>query len=184
MGSSELSGREWWRANQAKYPNSRDVSDLEPTFGSDVVRFMRELRQAGASVMITSTRRNAARAYLMHYSWKVAYGDVEPDEVPRFPGVNLRWDHGDAAASRENAREMMNLFGMAHIAALKSNHILGKAIDMDITWKGPLVLSSSKVKIDGPPCSGQNRDLHSIASKVFNVRKLVSDPPHWSANGR
>jgi hypothetical protein len=33
MGSAELSGREWWRSNQGKFPNGRDLADLEPTFG-------------------------------------------------------------------------------------------------------------------------------------------------------
>ena len=30
----------------------------------------------------------------------------------------------------------------------------------------------------------QNRELHEIGGTVFGVRKLLSDPPHWSYNGR
>ena len=187
MGSAELSGHEWWRANQARFPNSRDIVDLEPTFGEDVARFIRSLRQAGADVRVRSTRRSAARAYLMHYSWKVAYGEVAPDEVPTFSGVRIIWDHGDAKASQAAAREMVNLFGMVHVAALKSNHIVGKAIDMDVSWKGSLSLSASgpgQTPIDSTPRSGQNKELHEIATTVFRVRKLASDPPHWSSNGK
>ena len=36
---------------------------------------------------------------------------------------------------------MVKLFGMAHIASLTSSHIRGKAIDMNIAWKGTLMIS-------------------------------------------
>lgn len=187
MATSNLSGKDWWRANQARYPNSREVDDLEPGFRSRVEAFLGSLRYAGASVVVNATRRNPIRAHLMHYSWRVAYGEVDPKDVPKLTGLDIEWDHGAIDGSRQAAKEMVNLFGMAHIASLTSNHIRGKAIDMNISWKGILVLSRPVpllTKIENLPRTGQNRELHETGSTVFGVRKLVSDPPHWSHNGR
>ena len=36
MANSNLSGKAWWHANQAKYPNSAEVDDLDPGFRSKV----------------------------------------------------------------------------------------------------------------------------------------------------
>ena len=81
---------------------------------------------------------------------------------------------------------MVKLFGMAHIASLTSNHIRGKAIDMNISWKDTLVITRPApllTRIESRPRTGQNRELHDIGA-TFGVRKLVSDPPHWSYNGK
>lgn len=183
----KLSGSAWWRANQGRYPNSRSTDDLESGFRSRVEDFLTALRAAGASVTVSSTRRNADRAFLMHYSWKVAYGEVDPADVPRRSGVEIDWDHGDVDKSREAAREMVRLFGMAHIASLTSNHISGRAIDMSIAWKGTLEVTRPAPllwRIESTPRSGDNRDLQELGASVFDVRKLRSDPPHWSYNGR
>lgn len=187
MGTSALSGKEWWRANQGRFPNSRDVANLEPGFRDRVERFIAALRSADATVSVSSTRRDATRAFLMHYSWNVAHGDTAPADVPARSGLDIQWDHGDDAISRQAAREMVNLFNMAHNAALNSNHIRGKAIDMDIRWSGELVLRRPApllVRISSTPRSGQNRELHQLGSDVFGVHKLASDPPHWSFNGK
>jgi len=186
MAAANLSGGDWWHANQAKYPNSREVDDLEPGFRSRVEDFIGSLRDAGASVTVKSTLRNASRAHLMHYSWKLTYGEVDPADVPKRTGVDIEWDHGDEEKSRQAAKDMVNLFGMAHIAALSSNHIKGKAIDMTIAWKSTLVLTKPApllTRIESRPRSGQNKELHEVGATVFGVRKLVSDPPHWSYNG-
>jgi hypothetical protein len=187
MGTSNLSGKDWWHANQSRYPNSREIGDLEPGFRSNVERFVASLRQAGATVVVSSTRRNAIRAYLMHYSWKIVNGKIDPREVPKRNGLSIEWDHGNIQESRRAAEEMVNLFGMAHIASLTSNHIKGKAIDMTISWKDVLVVTQPAplfAKIESSPRTGQNRKLHELGATVFDVRKLVSDPPHWSYNGR
>jgi len=185
--SSNLSGKDWWHANQARYPNSRKIDDLEASFRSDVERFINSLRNAGAIVVVSSTRRNAIRAHLMHYSWKIAHGTIDPRDVPKRSGLNIEWDHGNIEKSRKAAEEMVNLFGMAHIASLTSNHIRGKAIDMNISWKDRLVLTQPSplfIKIESTPRTGRNRELHKVGASVLGVRKLVSDPPHWSYNGR
>jgi len=187
MGTSNLSGKDWWHANQARFPNSHDVGDLEPGFRSRVEDFLASLREAGCTVNVASTRRNATRAFLMHYSWEVAYGAVDPADVPKRSEVDIDWDHGDLERSRQAAREMVNLFGMRHVASLRSNHIAGKAIDMNVSWRDVLMLTRPApllARIESQPRTGQNRELHEIGATVFGVRKLVSDPPHWSYNGR
>lgn len=185
---NNLSGEKWWRANQRHYPNSRQIDDLEADFGHKVKRFVSALRKGGATVNVSSTLRNRIRAHLMHYSWKVARGDVSPDRVPSTAGLDIEWDHGDLRKSRNAAQQMVNLFNMAHIASLTSNHIRGTAIDMTITWTGELTLDvpgmEDQVTIRGGPRNGnRNRELHRIGSE-FGVLKLWKDPPHWSHNGR
>ncbi|HEV8303690.1 MAG TPA: hypothetical protein VGQ25_01900 [Gemmatimonadales bacterium] len=186
--ATSLSGKDWWHANQARYPNSRDTADLDPEFQARTERFIRSLRAAGATVVINSTRRNAIRAHLMHYSWKVGHGDIDPAEVPRKSGLTIDWDHGDSDQSRAAAMEMVNLFHMAYIASLTSNHISGKAIDMTINWKGILELTQPApllYRIESLPRTGnENRELHEVGGDVFQMYKLRSDPPHWSFNGR
>lgn len=184
-GGSSLSGKAWWHANQARFPNSAKLGDLNPPFRDKVIAFTDALKAAGAQVSVTSTLRHPIRAYLMHYSWKVAKGLVAPSQVPAKPGCPIKWDHGNVAQSRAAAREMMNLFGMAHIAALQGLHIEGHAIDMNISWPGSLPIKDATGKIHaiGAPRNGKdNAALHAVGA-TYGVRKLVSDPPHWSING-
>lgn len=187
MKITDLSGKSWWKANQAKYPNSRRIVDLDTGFRTKVTRFLRVLQVGGATVRVSSTRRNRIRAHLMHYSWRISHGSIHPTKVPRISGLRIDWDHGDVNKSRKAAREMVRLFRMAHIASTKSNHIYGKAIDMRITWRGNLQLRYPRSgwlwRISSKPRNGNNKALHWIGGQ-YGVRKLVSDPPHWSHNGR
>ena len=184
-GAGNLSGAAWWHANQAKYPNSKSVEDLAPAFRTSVKKFLAALAEAGASVSIETTRRNQNRAYLMHYSWMIAHGQIDSSKVPLVPGVNIVWDHSNAAASRSAAQQMVGLFQMAHIAALNSNHISGNAIDMNINWTGIIQVKDSTghpKPIGAPNNEAHNAALHSLGGG-YGVRKLLSDPPHWSVNG-
>jgi hypothetical protein len=186
--STNLSGARWWRANQWRYPNSRSVDDLEADFRDKVKVFIAALKEGEATVNVSSTRRNRIRAYLMHYSWKVARGEIAPDKVPTVAGLNIEWDHGDPKKSRKGASEMVELFNMAHIASLTSNHISGKAIDMTISWSGNLAVRvpgrEHPIIISTGPRNGEgNRELHRLG-REFEVYKLLKDPPHWSHDGR
>ncbi|MDB5669789.1 MAG: hypothetical protein JWO25_748, partial [Alphaproteobacteria bacterium] len=81
--------------------------------------------------------------------------------------------------------EMSDLFGIAFQPSLSSLHIEGRAIDMTITWKGTIEIKdkNGKKRPVGAPQSGNtNTELHAIGAN-FGVRKLQSDPPHWSDNG-
>jgi hypothetical protein len=187
MLKRNLSGKTWWKTNQAKYPNSRRIEDLESNFRGRVEKFIKTLKWDDAGVRVTSTRRNAIRAYLMRYSWDIANGNIKPSEVLKKAGVLIDWDHGDGKTSRKAARQMKNLFGIVHRPSLTSNHIFGKAIDMRITWKGDLwikfPISFGLYEIKSRPRNGKNKELHKIGA-MFGVKKLRSDSPHWSYNGR
>lgn len=181
-----LSGADWWNANQARYPNSAALADLVQPFRDNVTAFLKALKDAGATVAVSSTRRNAVRAHLMHYSWYVAKGMLAPNKVPALPGLAIQWDHGDLARSKAAAQQMVNLFQIAYEPALTSRHIEGRAIDMTIGWAGTLRIRDKQGKtreIAAPRSGDANTDLHKLGA-TYGVIKLLSDPPHWSDDGR
>lgn len=188
MASDKLSGLDWFKKNQAKYPNSNKVEDLESGFKSKVRDFLAALKEAGAKVTVSSTLRNPSRAAIMHWAFKVANGKVKPTAVPKIKDVDINWDHGDEKKSVDAAKEMVGPsgFGIAFQPSLTSRHIEGKAIDMTISWKKSLTIKTKKgeeVTIEKSPRSGQNKELHKVGA-TYGVIKLASDPPHWSSDGK
>lgn len=184
-GSEGLSGSAWWHANQAKFPNSNRLADLASPFREKATRFVEALRAAGAQVSVTSTLRNPIRAYLMHFSGKVAGGAVAPGAVPAKPGCQINWDHGNLARSKAAAQEMYRLFNIKFPASLTSLHIQGNAIDMTIGWTGTLSITDANGQVHaiGAPRSGEtNHALHAVGAS-YGVHKLLSDAPHWSSTG-
>lgn len=180
-----LSGQAWWHANQAKYPNSNHLEDLEASFRQKATEFIAAMQAAGAIVSVKATRRSKQRAYLMHFSWKIAKGTIGPAQVPPEPGVDIIWDHGNSTASKMGAQEMVDHFGLVFQPSLNSLHIQGKAIDMDVTWSGTLQITNKSgvvVPIGAPHLGSSNTTLHSVGA-TYGVIKLASDPPHWSATG-
>ena len=180
-----LSGSAWWQANQGKYPNSADIATLDGSFKVKVDKLLAAMDAAHLKVKVHSTRRNKVRAYLMHYSWKVAKGLVVPDKVPAEPGCDVVWDHGNLAASRQGAQQMVDLFGVVYQPSLNSRHIAGLAIDMQIQWAGAVSVRDAQgtAVALGLPCEGAtNTNLHKVGAS-YGVIKNVADRPHWSDNG-
>ena len=106
-------------------------------------------------------------------------------------GVDIEWDHGDAAESKAGAQEMVDGFGLAvppesNVApSLASNHIAGKAIDMDITWTGDLKVKKKDGTIVRVPFMANpnlNTKLH-VVGESYGVKKPRTDAPHWSSDG-
>jgi len=186
---SNLSGRDWLHTNEHRWPNSKSIDDLDSSWTNDVKKFIKVLKDANPniSIRITSTRRPHERAYLMHFCWKIANKKIEPKDVPKEPGVDIQWDHGNKEKSIKAAQEMVDFFKIAYPAARVSNHTLGKAIDMYITWKESFTVGSlpdgSHRGLDEPSNSVDNHDLHEIG-RLFGVVKKVDDAPHWSYNGK
>ena len=177
----ELSGPQW----VARFPTSRSVFDTKPPFLDRLSKFHQALVGAGASVSISATLRPPERAYLMHFSSKIARGQINPQQVPPMAGVAIQWFHGNLAASRSAAQQMVTAYGIAFPPALNSRHTQGLAIDMTITWAGTLQIkdATGAVKNIGAPRSGRtNAALHTVGTS-YGVIKLVSDPPHWSSDG-
>ena len=177
----ELSGKIW----VGRFKGSKSPDDLEGNFQTAVKAFLQALSDAGANVTINATFRPPQRAYLMHFAWQIAHNAIGPGDVPPMAGVDIEWVHGSASASRAAAREMVDAFGMAFIAALRSRHTEGRAIDMSIGWSGTLDIKTAtgqRVSIATTPRSGDNKKLHEVG-RSYGVVKLVSDPPHWSTDG-
>lgn len=184
-GPPPLSGEAWWHSNQARFPNSNSISTLVPPFQGRVRAFIDAMQQAGAAISVSATQRNPIRAYLMHFSWQVANGAVRPRDVPAKPGCLIAWDHGNDPRSRAAAREMVRLFDIAFKPSLTSLHIEGRAIDMTIRWNGTLRVADAAGAVHAlaaPRNGGENRGLHAVGA-TYAVRKLRTDPPHWSDNG-
>lgn len=172
----ELSGRSW----VSRFPTSRSLDDLAPGFREKATAFVTAMRAAGADVRISATHRPAERAYLMRYAWDIAKGLVQPGQVPSHPNVPINWNHGTKAKSVAAAKEMVNAYGIVYRPSLSSNHIQGTAIDMtvrNIIGKTMTDASGRQVTIRSM------EDLYTVGAS-YGVRKLRSDPPHWSANGR
>ena len=181
LAIDELSGPQW----VPRFPTSRSIFDLKPPFLAKMTAFHNALIAAGARVSIAATLRPAERAFLMHFSFKIANQGQNPQTVPRMAGVNINWSHGTLASSRNAARQMVAGYGIAFAPALNSLHIQGSAIDMEISWDGTLQIKdgTGATRSIGAPRSGRtNTALHQVG-RTYGVIKLLSDPPHWSVSG-
>jgi hypothetical protein len=184
----ELSGPDWAR----RFIGSKKTSDLKGNFRLAVEEFVQAMMDAGMKVSISATYRPIKRSYLMHWSWRIGKGRVEPENVPALAGVDIEWVHSTKAESVSAARALMSAFDIASLPitpALRSQHNLGLAIDMSISWRGVVSIkdaTGSIVKINTLPRSGMNRQLIKVGQS-YGVRKYSgggSDAPHWSNNGR
>lgn len=183
-----LSGPEW----VDQYPESTSIEDLVEPFRGNVNRFLAALKTAGAFVTIACTLRPPERAYLMHYSFGIARLKLDPVSAPAMTSVGIQWVHkdvngdADVATSRKAAEQMVERYGIVFPPVLKSRHTEGTAIDMAITWEGDLTVVDAKgkqVRITMQPRTGAgNAHLQAVAAS-YGVRKLASDPPHWSIDG-
>jgi hypothetical protein len=185
--AKELSGPIW----VDRFPTSNSTDTLADDFRPKCEAFLAALKNAGASVTINPTLRPPQRAYLMHWSFAINAGGVDPEDVPEKVGVDIDWVHrkangsADPAASRAAAAAMVHGYDIAFAPSLTSLHIFGKAIDMTIAWDGTLNIKQKNgvtKTIGSLPRSGLNHDLWAVG-KTYGVFKLASDPPHWSSNG-
>lgn len=180
---AENSGPLWC----ARFPCTTTLDDLLPEFGDACRAFISQIKKGGATVSIATTYRPPERAYLMHFCCMIGNSGQDPYAVPPMKGVNIDWTHGGATLqAREAARKMMAKYQIAFPAALTSRHTQRRAIDMTIAWKGNLKITDFKGQahvISSGPRNGSNPQLVAVG-KTFGVIKLMSDPPHWSDDGR
>lgn len=178
---NELSGAQW----VDRFPTSKQTSDLRSPFRENVEKFIDALTTAGIDVEISATLRPPERAFLMHHCAKIADGLEHPSNVPIMDGVHIDWAHRDAngqidlAGSRQAARAMKNGYQIVYPPALISRHSQGRAIDMTISNQlNKTVLNALNQNIT---ITSQST-LYQIGA-TYNVRKLISDAPHWSDDG-
>src|SRR5262245_34783543 len=185
------SGSFWVGWANAHAQNSSSVDDLAEPFKASATAFIKALRDAGASVEVTATRRSDRRAYLFHWSWRIGLGKVKASDAQAMPGVDIEWDHRDEELSRKGAKEMIDGFGLAvppssiNPPALTSRHIAGLAIDMDITWAGAVTIKKRDGSGESVPFMAdvdKNAKLHAVGAS-YGVMKLITDAPHWSHDG-
>ena len=175
-GEKEKSGAQW----VGRFPTSRQVTDLKGDFKVKVQKFLAAIGDAGGVVSISATYRPPERAYLMHYSNKIAKGKIAAAKVPAMAGVEIDWVHDTEARSKEAAVAMVNAYQIVFQPALKSRHTVGAAIDMKVSK----IIGKSVKNADGTSAKiDVLSDLHAVG-QTYGVIKLITDPPHWSDNGR
>ena len=185
------SGIYWVTWANAHAKNSNKVDDLEITFENGVKTFVKALTDAGATVDISTTKK-VIKEHIFFTSLgklhKVSVTHLRQKKI----AVDIEWDHGDLTKSKAGALEMVNGFGLAvpprsiNPPSLTSNHINGKAVDMTIKWTGTIKVKKkdrSEVSVTYSPNVNTNIVLHSIGVS-YGVKKLKTDAPHWSYNGR
>lgn len=186
--NSGLTWVSWATSNAA---DSDDIEELEATFRQNVKDFKKALEDAGAKVSVNDTKRSDKRAYLFHWSWKIALDKCKASDATAMAGVDITWDHGDDVKSKAGAQEMVTGFGLAvppkstNAPSLTSRHIEGKAIDMDITWTDKIKVkdkTGKETEVTFNADVNANTVLHAIG-KSYGVIKLATDAPHWSTDG-
>ena len=185
------SGLSWIGWANTNCTDSENLEDLDADFKPKVKEFIKALEAAGATVDVKDTKRSDKRAYLYHWSWKIALDKCKASDATAMAGVDIQWDHSDDAKSKAGAQEMVTGYGLAvppqsiYPPSLTSRHISGKAIDMEIAWTGTIkIKNKSGVDVD---CLfnanvNSNATLHTIGAS-FGVNKLLDDAPHWSTDG-
>ncbi len=187
------SGKYWVTWAETNATQSTALNDLEVGFKSNVDSFLKALTNAGIKFTVSTTKRSPLRAYLFHWSWKIALGKCKTSEPSKVAGVNIDWDHGDDQKSKLAAQEMVDGFGLAVppkstvAPALTSNHILGKAIDITFEkWVGTIKIKKKdnvEVAVEYKSDVNANKLLHEVGAS-YGLIKHVHDAPHWSFNGR
>lgn len=174
--SKELSGPQWVN----RFSNSSSISDLTPEFSESVNSFIQAIRNAGGNVRVSATYRPVERAYLMHYSWKIAREGMDPALVPEQDKVNIDWTHkGNHDAAVAAAVDMVNGYHIVYRPALTSRHIQRRAIDMTITG----IINKSMKNFSGVQTLITSQSILYEVGATYGVHKLVTDPPHWSDDG-
>lgn len=185
----ELSGTQWC----ARFPGSRDIASLRPSFQVPVNDFISAIESAGGMVHPNATYRPKEHAYLMEWCWMISRGKIEPEKVPHKAGVLIEWVHATKEKSIAAAKAMSTAYDMDGLrtkpAGETSLHCIGEAIDMGISWRGSLTIQNkdgTEVSITSAPRDGMNPDLATVGAS-YGVIKFYggnTDRPHWSTTGR
>lgn len=145
------------------------------------------MKEAGIRVAINATFRPPQRSYLMHYAWRLARKQLDPQRIPKMAGMNIAWDHGEIDASVKAAKAKLIVLQINRLPikpALRSEHNSGLAIDMDLVRSGTVEVkdaSGNMVKIATLSRNGMNGQLIAVAATygVKNYNGPGSDRPHW-----
>lgn len=171
------SGPSWCK----EFPVSRSLLTLVEPLRSNAGAFVEALRAAGAVVTIGMTRMPLERAYLMHWSFRIAAGLADPAWVPAMPGVEIDWTHGgNAEAAHTSAILMKHQFGLKSAPLLRNHHTEGRAFHMKIQFGWALSVADREKRHWPVACQS---DLLPIGER-YGLVKRRDIPHHWSDDGR
>lgn len=184
----ELSGIQWC----SRYPRSKSIVTLQPSFQLAVSSFLWALQEAGATYDIKNTFRPKEACYLMHYAWLIWKRRIKPENVPENSNVPIEWKHQNSEASVQAATDMCatyQLLNLQDAPALESNHTKGLALDVVIRWAGALNVKNANdavVSIESLPRDNMNAELWKVGATygVLRYFRADKDKPHWSVDGR
>lgn len=194
QGCGEPPGKQWAQRFALPYKNEKDaLAQLSSTFGSKVQKFIKTLRNGGATVNVNTTYRPQSRAYLMANAWAIANGK-DATTVVAYPGtdkagkpvssdgalVPICWIARNTTGAKDDTRttvlasEMVSAFGIDGAAGYPSEHMKRTAVDLSISWKGvlsilqgPIVPKGTKrvaVRITSGKRDGTNTALWGIGA--------------------
>lgn len=184
------SGADWVGiADACGWVNSTEFSALDARWGPRAEAFVLGLRAAGAPVHVEAGLRHPNRACLMHFAWGVARGTCTParaNAACRERGIDIEWDHGNLAASRAAAQALVSAFGLVRQASLKSNHIRGLAIDIEISSLPARITLNGRTYTARRGASGPAAaaSVAPIGRDMGVIWFGAGDYVHWSHNGR
>jgi hypothetical protein len=213
-GCGEALGTNWVDRFPIPYITNGKVNEkkalaaLSSKFRSKALSFISVLRQAGATVKVTTTTRPQARAYLMAKSLAIAQGKVDPEDVATYPGTDAsgRAVKGDGAVvpicwvnrdengavdetqTKTLALNMVNAYRIKGASAYPTEHMKGTAIDLDITWpknkalqiyEGPYAAQRTLITI-----KGRRDGANPLLWKLGQTYGVIKGPPGKDSKGK
>jgi hypothetical protein len=181
--AKERSGSQW----VARFPGSKSLSSLSPSWGPKARAFIGAIQAAGGRVTINAVYRPPERSYLMYNAWRIAKGAVAPRSVPAYAGVNIDWTHGgNAAAARTAARNMCSSYGISYTSSRQkvapagsSRHNHRGAVDMNITnYVGKSIKNPKGARVRVNSFS----QLVALGAQ-YGVKYFSGENMHWSDTG-
>ena len=177
----EVSGSHWYN----RFMFSTDLNDLAEPFCSNVKKFVNFLKSEGFTVRVNTTHRPDARGYLMYYSTMISRGNIDPNNVPPWEGVNIDWSHGgNKEKAKKAAIEMHALYQVGNNPIARpgrSNHNPAKALAVDMKISG---IDGKTIKINGKKFIVNTLADLAPVGREFGVFWFGNgDKPHWSHDG-
>ena len=169
-----------------------DIEKLTGNFKTKAKEVVEGLRKAGIGVEITATLRSKARAAFMHYARNTFCGEKD---IAKISEELLKRQYGvTVTGTREQAEKAVKEFKITNngkaTVSLTSNHLEGRAIDMELTGlkKGASVTIGNKTMTIQEGNSQEvmlNETLKENKYEGFQWSRLsINDRVHWSPNGK
>ena len=185
----QLSSGTWAWCNNSGYVNGQSLDQLEGDFKDKAKNIIGALRAAGVGVSVASTLRHPVRAAIMRYTFRYSREGVKDQK-----SLDLMAKHGvTVTGDRKAATAAVAKFGIAYTPSVTSNHIYGHAVDMSLSN----LPAGKQIQLYGKTMTIQKGSASSKSTAesvrlnntlnyygIAGFKKMLSDKPHWSHNGR